>query len=128
MEHGVRPTTQRAAVLGELLRERHDATAQELHARLRRRGSSIGLATVYRTLALLADAGIVDTLVHGHERACYRVCGSAHHHHLVCTSCHRVIEVEDCELEPWIERVAEAHGFAAMAHTLELSGVCRACR
>jgi Fur family ferric uptake transcriptional regulator len=125
---GVRPTRQRVTVLGELMRERDDVTAQELHERLRARGERLGLATVYRTLGLLAQAGVVDALSHHPAELCYRWCGEGHHHHLVCTSCHRVVEIEECELDPWLDRLAERHGFASVAHRLEVSGLCPDCR
>jgi Fur family transcriptional regulator, ferric uptake regulator len=126
-DHGVRATPRRVAVVAELLAEPNDATAQELHERLRRRGERIGLATVYRTLAVLVETGIVDVLSHGHGELCYRVCGEGHHHHLVCTGCHRVVELGDCELDDWLRRAAAEHGFRPTAHRLEVSGLCATC-
>jgi Fur family ferric uptake transcriptional regulator len=127
-DRGVRATPQRTRVLAELVREQNDATAQELHERLRARGERIGLATVYRALAVLADEGVVDVLAHRPGEACYRVCGGEHHHHLVCASCHRVVELADCRLDPWLDDVATAHGFDGLEHRLELTGVCADCR
>ncbi|MGH3044741.1 MAG: Fur family transcriptional regulator [Gaiellaceae bacterium] len=125
---GVRPTRQRVRVLDELMSERDDVTAQQLHDRLRSRGEKLGLATVYRTLGLLAEAGVIDALSHRPGELCYRLCGPGHHHHLVCSSCHRVVELADCELDPWLERISQAHGFVTTGHRLEVSGLCAACR
>ena len=125
---GVRPTRQRVRVLDELMSERDDVTAQQLHDRLRSRGEKLGLATVYRTLGLLAEAGVIDALSHRPGELCYRLCGPGHHHHLVCSTCHRVVELADCELDPWLERISEAHGFVTTGHRLEVSGLCAACR
>ena len=125
---GVRPTRQRVRVLDELMSERDDVTAQQLHDRLRSRGEKLGLATVYRTLGLLAEAGVIDALSHRPGELCYRLCGPGHHHHLVCSSCHRVVELADCELDPWLERISQAHGFVTTGHRLEASGLCAACR
>jgi Fur family transcriptional regulator, ferric uptake regulator len=125
---GVRPTRQRVRVLDELMSERDDVTAQQLHDRLRSRGEKLGLATVYRTLGLLAEAGVIDALSHRPGELCYRLCGPGHHHHLVCSSCHRGVELADCELEPRLERISEAHGFVTTGHRLEVSGLCAACR
>ena len=127
-ERGVQPTPQRLTVAAELLREPDDVTAQELHARLRARGERLGLATVYRTLALLADAGAVDTMSHHPGELCYRWCGDDHHHHLVCSDCHRVVEVGECELDPWLDRLTAEHGFVVTGHRLEVAGVCASCR
>jgi len=125
---GVRRTRQRVRVLDELMSERDDVTAQQLHDRLRSRGEKLGLATVYRTLGLLAEAGVIDALSHRPGELCYRLCGPGHHHHLVCSSCHRVVELADCELDPWLERISQAHGFVTTGHRLEVSGLCAACR
>jgi Fur family ferric uptake transcriptional regulator len=125
---GVRGTPQRLLVVQELAREQNDVTAAELHDRLRRKGTRIGLATVYRTLALLQERGVVDTLAHHAGELCYRLCGDAHHHHLVCTSCHRVVELGDCDLDAWVKRSAKRHGFTATDHQVEIVGVCAACR
>ena len=127
-ERGVRATPQRTRVLAALARAPNDATAQELHERLRARGERSGLATVYRALAVLADEGVVDVLAHRPGEACYRLCGGEHHHHLVCSSCHRVVELSDCRLDPWLDDVAAAHGFDRLEHRLELTGVCSECR
>ena len=124
---GVRVTPRRLEVLAELARERDDVTAQELWHRLRERDSQTGLATVYRTLALLADTGVVDTMSHHGTELCYRLCTESHHHHLVCSSCHRVVEVEQCGLGSWLDTVTKQHGFVATDHRVEITGLCSAC-
>jgi Fur family ferric uptake transcriptional regulator len=125
---GVRATKQRLEVLQELGRERDDVTAQDLWRRLRERDSATGLATVYRTLALLSDRGVVDSFVHHGTELCYRLCTDAHHHHLVCSSCHRVVEVEQCGLGDWLDEVSGRHGFVATDHRVEITGLCAVCR
>ena len=125
---GLRSTRQRAIVLAELLGEPDDVTAQQLHERLRGRGERLGLATVYRTLGLLAEQGVVDVLSHRPGELCYRRCAEGHHHHLVCSGCHRVVELSECELDPWLERVSSQHGFVATGHRLEVAGLCAGCR
>jgi Fur family transcriptional regulator, ferric uptake regulator len=125
---GLRATSQRLLVLEELAAEPNGATAQEIHDRLRARGLRIGLATVYRTLAVLSEHGIVDALAHRPGEACYRLCGAEHHHHLVCTGCNRVVELGDCDLDAWLDRLGAAHGFRVTAHSVEVSGLCARCR
>lgn len=126
---GVRPTPRRVAVLDELAAERDDATAQTLWHRLRERGEeTIGLATVYRTLSLLHERGVVDALSHHEGERCYRLCADGHHHHLLCERCHRVVEIDDCDLGGWVDDVAARHGFVASEHHIEISGVCSSCR
>jgi Fur family ferric uptake transcriptional regulator len=130
---GVRATPRRLEVLEELARERDDVTAQQLWSRLREHDSGAGLATVYRTLALFSEKGVVDVLSHdsltsrGGEQ-CYRLCGDEHHHHLLCERCHRVVEVQECGLDDWVASAAKRHGFVATEHRVEIVGVCADCR
>ena len=124
---GVRATRQRLEVLAELARERDDVTAQSLWRRLRERDSRTGLATVYRTLALLSEKGVIDSLSHHGTELCYRLCTDSHHHHLLCTNCHRVVEIEQC-IDGWIDEVTSRHGFVVTDHRVEITGVCADCR
>jgi Fur family ferric uptake transcriptional regulator len=126
-ERGIRATRQRLRVLEALLAEPNDATAQEIYESLRKRRRPIGLATVYRTLALLSEEGIVDVLMHQPGEVCYRLCSEGHHHHLTCSECHQVVELGDCELEPWLARLGRAHGFTVTKHAVEVTGICAAC-
>ena len=126
-ETGRRSTRQRAAVndmLGELEEFR---TAQQLHDELRQQGNSIGLTTVYRTLQALADAGDVDVIRTGEGEAAYRRCSTGHHHHLVCRSCGRAVEVSGPAVERWANAVAAEHGFRDVSHDLEIFGTCANC-
>lgn len=122
----MRKTPQRAEVLAALAGGEALA-AQDLHARLRARGSRTGLATVYRTLRALAADGALDVLRDDPDRARYRLCSAEHHHHLVCEECGRVVEIPECEVDGWAEKVARAHGFRVRAHRAEISGICRTC-
>jgi Fur family ferric uptake transcriptional regulator len=128
VDHGIRTTRQRLRVLEALAAEPNDATAQQVFESLRAAGEPIGLATVYRTLALLSDRGVVDALMHRPGEVCYRLCSDGHHHHLTCSECHQVVELGDCELEPWLKRLARAHGFNVTSHAVEVTGICADCR
>ena len=128
LDHGIRATRQRLRVLAALSAEPNDATAQEIFESLRGSGYPIGLATVYRTLALLSRRGVVDALMHRPGEVCYRLCSGEHHHHLTCSECHQVVELGDCELEPWLQRLAGAHGFDVTSHAVEATGICADCR
>ena len=122
-----RRTRQQTAV-AELLRDSTDFTsAQDLHARLRSAGNPIGLATVYRTLQTFAQDGDVDVLRTDDGEAVYRQCSTGHHHHLVCRTCGRTVEVEGPTVERWADRVSAEHGFREVRHTLEIVGICADC-
>lgn len=128
-ESGVRPTRQRLMVLKELAREPNDATAQDLHRRLIKRGNKIGMATVYRALNSFAEAGAIDVLPNSSGESCYRLCTSGvHHHHLVCSQCHSVVELTDCRLDEWLSKVLRSEKFLPTGHTLEVVGLCVNCK
>lgn len=125
---GARATRQRTAVADLLSRVDGFRSAQDLYDLLRQAGASVGLTTVYRHLQALADAGQVDVLRTGDGEARYRRCATAeHHHHLVCRRCGRSVEVDGPEVEAWATQTAAAHGFADVAHTVEVFGSCPSC-
>jgi Fur family ferric uptake transcriptional regulator len=123
----VRHTRQRAAVSTLLAELDGFHSAQELHAMLRERGDRVGLTTVYRTLQGLADSGEVDVMRPPGGEHLYRRCSEGHHHHLVCRSCGRTVEVEGPAVESWASKVASRHGYVDISHTLEIFGTCPDC-
>lgn len=123
----VRTTRQRTAVSALLAEVEGFHSAQELHAMLRDHGERVGLTTVYRTLQALAEAGEVDVMRPPGGEHMYRRCSEGHHHHLVCRSCGRTVEVEGPAVENWADRVAERHGYVHVSHTMEIFGTCPAC-
>ncbi len=123
-----RQTRQRTAV-AELLRETEEfRTAQQLHAQLRESGANVGLTTVYRSLAMMAESGEVDVILGEDGEARYRACGTEHHHHLVCRQCGFTVEVKAAGVERWAQRTAVEHGFGDVSHTLEIIGLCDTCQ
>ncbi|MGN6131076.1 MAG: Fur family transcriptional regulator [Nocardioidaceae bacterium] len=127
LPEGTRPTRQRRAVAAVLRSFDDFRSAQEIHDLLRRRGENVGLATVYRTLQALTDRGEVDTLRTEDGEAVYRRCSATHHHHLVCRTCGRTVEVEGPAVEAWADKIAAEHGFSDVSHTLEIFGTCPDC-
>jgi Fur family ferric uptake transcriptional regulator len=125
---GLRPTKQRLAVAAALAETEGFHSAQEIHEILTRRGDSVGLATVYRTLQRLADAREVDMMRTEEGEAIYRRCSDSHHHHHVCRTCGRTVEVEGPAVERWTSAMAAEHGYADVSHTLEIFGTCRSCQ
>lgn len=122
-----RATKQRGEILGALEQAPTPVSAQDLFVTLRGEGSSVSLATVYRQLQRLSDEGVADRLVRDSGELAFRLCGTGHHHHLVCRDCGRTEEVRDCRLDRWSREIASEHGFAEVKHTAEFSGVCQRC-
>ena len=118
---------QRRAVASALQSFDDFRSAQDIHDLLRKNGENVGLSTVYRTLQALADGGELDVLRTEDGEAVYRRCSATHHHHLVCRSCGRTVEVEGPTVERWADGVAGEHGFTDVSHTLEIFGTCPDC-
>lgn len=127
MVEAPRSTRQRRAVVAILEDLDGFASAQEIHDILRRRGESVGLSTVYRSLQSLAMASEIDALRNDDGEVLYRQCSSGHHHHLVCRTCGRTVEVEGPTVERWADKIAAENGYSDVAHTLEIFGTCAEC-
>ncbi len=114
-------------VLSTLERAGGFASAQEIYALMQRDGQQIGLTTVYRSLQSLLNDKIVDVLRREDGEAIYRLCGESHHHHLVCKSCGKTVEIEGGAIEKWAKNIASENGFRDVGHTAELFGTCSNC-
>jgi len=121
-----RNTKQREEVWQALERTPRFVSAQDLHHVLRTSGSTIGLATVYRTLNALADEGSADALALEGENL-FRACSPGHHHHLICRKCGKTEEIEATAVESWAREVASEHGFLDPQHIVDIYGTCGSC-
>jgi Fur family ferric uptake transcriptional regulator len=123
-----RNTWQRERVREALSGARGFVSAQTLHATLRDENTGIGLATVYRTLAGMAAQGEADSLQSPEGENLFRACSSTgHHHHLICRSCGRTVEIEATAVEQWARTTAAQHGFTEAAHVVDIFGLCASC-
>lgn len=123
-----RNTWQREAVREALDARAGFVSAQALHSALHDEGTSIGLATVYRALADLAERGEADSLQGPDGENLFRACVSpGHHHHLICRSCGMAVEIEAREVEQWAQATATQHGFTQAQHVVDIFGRCPAC-
>jgi len=114
-------------VIETFFRGRTHVTVEELARAVREGSPGVGNVTVYRTLKLLSRMGYVKELDFGDGARRYESNLSAHHDHLVCTVCGKVIEFEDHEIEKLQNLVTRRHGFLPEAHRLEIFGRCRRC-
>jgi Fur family transcriptional regulator, ferric uptake regulator len=125
---GERVTHQRLLVANALAAAGRQLTADELYRLLRRREPSIGRATVFRTLETLVDAGVARRLeLSGHVYA-YVACQPDHHHHLACTRCGRVEDIDEAYVRPIANRVEREMGFEIDDARLDFYGRCASCR
>ena len=95
---------------------------------MRARDPRIGAATVYRTLRVFQESGIVAERRFEGGATRFELVSEDHHDHLICTSCGSIVEFEDADIERHQHRVAQAHGYQLREHRHELYGVCPACQ
>jgi Fur family ferric uptake transcriptional regulator len=126
-EAGYRITQPRLAVLQVLEDSDEGLNPEEIYRRGRAICESLGLVTVYRTLDLLTELGVVRR-VHSEQRCHSYARTGTDQHHLVCSGCHRVIEFPCDGLEDLIEGVRQRTGYTITDHLVELSGLCPACQ
>ena len=126
---GLKNTRQRQAIAKAFFGAGTHLTAEQLYRRVSKRHPKIGLVTVYRTLKLLAAAGLAKERQFGGSQALYEPEQEGmHHDHLICTACGKIVEFENDLIESLQNKVAEQRGFLVQDHKLELYGICRECR
>ena len=124
---GLKATGQRSTILKTFMGVKSHVSAEELHARVRKQDPAIGQATVFRFMKLLADAGVAQVSGLGGRQARYEP-RRAHHDHLICRVCGRLVEFTSDTIEKEQERIASVHGFQLKDHRMELYGSCADCR
>jgi len=105
-----------------------DFTVDDLWHELRQEEPRLGRATVYRSVEKLVNMGLLDRVEFANGTHHYRVCGDSHHHHLTCTQCHRVVEVDVCLPVDQFTAISNQTDFAIEGHSLTLFGRCANCR
>ena len=125
---GIRLTAQRRVVVRRAVGYLH-FTAEELVKDVRALDKSIARGTVYRTLSLLHDAGVVEKHDFRYGPPNYEVTfGKAHHDHLMCILCGEIIEFQEPRVEQIQQEVIERFGYQLLSHTHKLYGLCRSCQ
>jgi Fur family ferric uptake transcriptional regulator len=122
-ERGLRITEQRRVIARVLSESEDHPDVEELHVRASKLDPGISIATVYRTVRLFEEAGILDRHDFGDGRARYEAAPEAHHDHMIDVESGRVIEFVDPELESLQRQIAERLGFRLVDHRMELYGV-----
>lgn len=126
-QHGYRLTAARQAIVAALVRCEGHITADDLVQEVRESAPEVGRMTVYRTLDLLCELGVVRPIHQGTGAAHYILMANGSHQHLICTRCHGVIEFEDCVTTDLPQQLAAQFKFHVFSHLLELHGLCENC-
>ena len=128
-EHKLKITKQRRTVLNVFLECKDHVSVEELYSIVSEQEPKIGLATIYRTLALLTKSGLALEMDFGDGQKRYESSFmSAHHDHMVCTECGKIIEFNHPLIEKYQEEIAIQNGFKITSHKLDLFGHCSNCK
>jgi Fur family ferric uptake transcriptional regulator len=122
-DRGYRSTSPRRAVANAIAAQERHFTAEELRGRL----PWVGRATIYRSLKLLVDAGVLCRVLLEEGDLHYQLSHRGHHHHLLCVECGTSQDLLGCEIEGLLREVSAAHEFQLSGHWLEVYGRCRDC-
>ncbi|MEK6691886.1 MAG: Fur family transcriptional regulator [Nitrospirota bacterium] len=126
---GLKLTTERNAILKEIYSFHGHFDPEELLLRLRKKGTRVSKASIYRTIPLLLESGLIEEVIkvakHSHYEHTY---GHGHHDHMICLKCGSVVEFHSQELEDLQEKLCKKDGFRGISHTLEIRGYCKRCR
>ena len=123
---GYRLTPQRQLVLEAVTALGH-ATPEDVFGWVRERSAAVNISTVYRTLELLEEVGLVNHAHLTHGAPTYHAAAAPEHVHLICRGCGDVIEVEPAEVAPMLDSLRHTHGFVADVGHLTVSGSCARC-
>lgn len=124
----LRLTSQRRLIFNELMNRKSHIDIDELFIKMKSLDSNMGLATIYRTLKLLTESGILREVHFGNDKPLYEaVIGREHHDHLICSSCGENIEFTDPTIESLQEKIAKKYEYKLTGHALYLTGLCKKC-
>jgi Fur family transcriptional regulator, ferric uptake regulator len=124
-------TGPRAAILEILRKHPHPLTNKEILLEMLRSGEHCNLATVYRSMHLLEKMGMVKRFDFGDGAGRFELVGEnddGHHHHLVCTKCSEVVEIDECFPHKIEKQIAAKNHFKSVTHKLEFFGICPECQ
>lgn len=122
-------TKQRELVLKTLYDNSGHFSSEDIRQMINdKSGIKVGIATIYRTLTLLEDAGFADSISFGKDGKIYEIGMKNHHDHLICTECMHIIEFLDENIEKRQEEIAKRHDFKITGHTMKIVGLCKSCQ
>ncbi len=129
LSKGLRTTKKRNEIFDEVLKTEGHFDPDELYMRLKQKGSKVSRASVYRTIPLLVEIGLIEEVERVDKHAHYeRVSVESHHDHMICMKCGRVIEFYSPTLEMLQDELCLRENFTKVRHSLEIYGVCNKCK
>ena len=127
---GLKFTYQRELILKTLYENEGHHSPEDIFLIIQKENPNIkiGIATIYRTLALLEEEGLADSLMMEKGSKKYELGLKKHHDHFICTECGKIIEFYDDVIEKRQEEVAQKYGFEMRSHSMKIVGICKECQ
>jgi len=127
---GMKYTEQRAIILQILVNLDDHLNAEEIHSIIQKEypNQNIGIATIYRTLNFLEEVNLISSISFGSDGKKYEGNQKEHHDHLICTSCGKIVEFLDDDIEKKQEDIASKNGFTITDHSMQIYGLCKDCQ
>ncbi len=127
-ENGLRYTKQREEILEKILETKGHFEIEDIVLEFKKQNLDVSRSTVYRTLNILKELGIVNEVIKYKNKTLYEVALKEHHDHLVCEKCGRIIEFHSEEIEELQNNICKDYNFKPTFHRLEIYGICEDCQ
>ncbi len=123
-------TNQREVILYTLYNNTQHFTSEDLYMLIKQEYPelSVGIATVYRTLTILEENGLVSSISLGTQGKKYEIANKPHHDHIICEKCNKIVEFENEKIEELQHAIAKENGFELTNHLMQLYGICKECQ
>jgi len=126
---GLKYTSEREEILKEILKSKNHFDVDELYMKLKKRGSKVSKASVYRTIPLLVEAGYIQEVYKQDARSYYELTlDKIPHIHFICIKCKGVDEIVDESFAELIQKEANSRNYTPLTYHLEIFGICEACK
>ena len=128
-ERDLKYTPERNEIVEAIIKLQNHFDAEDIYKQLREHNSNVSLATVYRTIPLLIDCGLITETFHCRDKVLYeKIYNKRHHDHLVCINCGKIIEFYNEDVEVLQNEICQNDQFLATEHRLEIKGYCKECQ
>ncbi len=128
-EKDLKYTPERKEIIKTVIYFNKHFDAEEIHQQLRKQKSYVSLATVYRTIPLLIDSGLIMETLHCREKVLYeKIYNRRHHDHLICIHCGKIIEFYNEDVEKLQDEICQQYHFQPTEHRLGIKGYCSECQ
>jgi len=128
-ERDLKYTPERKEIIEAIVELQNHFNAEDIYQQIRKQKSNVSLATIYRTIPLLIDSGLIIETLHCRDKVLYeKIYNKRHHDHLVCINCGKIIEFYNEDVVKLQDEICNEYHFVATEHRLGIKGYCKECQ